>query len=64
MGDFTDYQRQVVSLAKVALADIPQWRGMVCVDTVKQSWEEGLPIIAAMQRAIDDTLYWDGCYTT
>jgi hypothetical protein len=64
MGDFTDYQRQVVSLARVALSTIPQWRGMVCVDTIQGSWENGLPIATAAEIAVDDTLYWDGCYTT
>lgn len=60
--DFKEYERQVISLAKIELMDIPEWRGMVCVDTVKKSWDEELPISLAVQRAVDDTLYWDGCF--
>lgn len=60
--DFEEYERQVVHAARIILRDIPEWRGMVCVDTVKKSWEEKLPVNLAKERAVDDTLYRDGAY--
>ena len=60
--DFAEYKRQVVHAARIALRDIPEWRGMVCVDTVKKSWEEKLSVDLAAERVVDDTLYWDGAY--
>ena len=60
--DFAEYERQVVHAARIALRDIPEWSGRVCVDTVKKSWEEKLPVNLAAERVVDDTLYWDGAY--
>jgi len=60
--DFEEYKRQIVHAAINILRDIPEWRGMICVDTVKNSWDEELPVNLATERAVDDTLYWDGAY--
>lgn len=39
-----------------------EWRGKVCLDTVRGSYDQGLTIEEAADRMVDDTLYWDGYY--
>ena len=56
---FEEYKRQVVRAAQAVIRNIPEFRGWICTDTIRDSWEEGMSIKLAAERAIDDTLDWD-----
>ena len=38
------------------------WRGRVCMDSIRSSYENGLTTDQAANSLVDDTLYWDGCF--
>lgn len=62
MVTFEEYERAVVDAACNILKEYTKWRGSVCVDTVRQSYDNNLPIEEAASCAADDTLYWDGAF--
>jgi hypothetical protein len=59
-----EYTHSSFEIAFKALSDggYKGWRGQVCLDTVKESFNQGLTIEEAADRMVDDSLYWDGCY--
>lgn len=51
---FKEYKKKVVDEA------LKHHDGPICCDTVKESFETSKSIEKAAERAIDDTLYWEG----
>jgi len=62
--DFKEYSDKAFCIALRLLRDggYAGWRGKVCMDTIKNSYENGLTIDQAANNLVDDTLYWDGCF--
>ena len=61
---FEEYTDKSFRIALDALSKggYKTWRGKVCLDTVRDSYNQGLTIEEAADRMVDDTLYWDGAY--
>ena len=59
-----EYTHSSFKIAFKALSDggYKGWSGQVCLDTVRESYNQGLTIEEAADRMVDDTLYWDGAY--
>jgi len=62
--DFKEYSDKAFRIALRLLKDgeYAGWRGKVCMDTIKASYENDLTILDAATSLVDDTLYWDGCF--
>jgi hypothetical protein len=62
--DFKEYSDKAFRIALGLLKNggYAGWRGKVCMDTIKTSYENGLTINDAANSLVDDTLYWDGCF--
>lgn len=59
-----EYTDKSLDVAFKILSDggYSKWRGKVCLDTVKESYDQGLTVEEAADRMVDDTLYWDGAW--
>lgn len=62
--DFQEYSDKAFHIAFRILKDggYAGWRGRVCMDSIKNSFENGLTVNQAANSLVDDTLYWDGCF--
>ncbi len=62
--DFKEYSDKAFHIALGLLNNggYTGWRGKVCMDTIKASYENDLTIDDAANSLVDDTLYWDGCF--
>jgi hypothetical protein len=57
-----EYQQKVMELALKTLSDFDIRE--VCLDTLRESYRSRLSIREAADKCVDDTLYWEGAYSS